>query len=95
MQHSALYTGPIIIFMGDHDDANNPKWCEELAKTKRAVPVQMIEYRGANHGFPVNAPAREFMGWHLSYSPTAEKDMMQTIVSAVKTKKFVRGIEIR
>ncbi|MGY4368443.1 dienelactone hydrolase [Bradyrhizobium sp. LB1.3] len=95
LQHSALYTGPIILFMGDQDDANNPKWCEELVKRKRSVPVRMIEYHGANHGFPVNAPAHEFMGWHLSYEPTAEKDMMQTIVSTVKTKKFVKGIELR
>jgi dienelactone hydrolase len=73
LQHSAIYTGPIIVFMGKHDDANNPKWCEELAKTRRSAPVQMIEYQGANHGFPVNAPAHDFMGWHLSYNPAAEK----------------------
>ncbi|WP_407176395.1 dienelactone hydrolase family protein [Bradyrhizobium sp. STM 3562] len=95
LQHSARYTGPIIVFMGDHDDANNPNWCEELAKTKRSAPVQMIEYQGANHGFPVNAPAHDFMGWHLSYSPAAEKDMMQTIISAIRTKHFAKGIEIR
>jgi dienelactone hydrolase len=95
LQHSALYRGPIIVFMGDQDDANNPKWCEELAKKKRAVPVQLIEYQGANHGFPVNAPAHDFMGWHLSYNPIAEKDMMQTVLSAIKAKKFVRGIESR
>ncbi|WLA81967.1 dienelactone hydrolase family protein [Bradyrhizobium elkanii] len=95
LQHSAVYRGPIIIFMGDQDDANNPRWCYELAKKKRSVPVQMIEYQGANHGFPVNAPAHEFMGWHLSYSPTAEKDMMQTVVSAIKTKKFAKGVESR
>lgn len=71
LQHSAVYTGPIIVFMGDQDDANNPQWCEELAKRKRSVPVQMIEYQGANHGFQVNAPAHDFMGWHLSYNPVA------------------------
>ncbi|TYL99218.1 prolyl oligopeptidase family serine peptidase [Bradyrhizobium rifense] len=95
LQHSALYTGAIIIFMGDQDDANNPKWCEELAKKKRSVPVQMVEYRGANHGFPVNAPAHEFMGWHLSYNPTAEKDMMETINAALKMKTFGEGVELR
>jgi dienelactone hydrolase len=95
LQHSALYTGPIIIFMGDQDDANNPEWCQELTKKKRSVPVQMIEYQGANHGFPVNAPARDFMGWHLSYNPTAEKDMMETITSAIKIKKFAKGVEPR
>ena len=35
------------------------------------------------------------MGWHLSYNPAAEKDMMQTIVSVLKTKRFVKGIEYR
>jgi dienelactone hydrolase len=95
LQHSAVYTRPIILFMGDQDDANNPKWCEELAKRKRSVPVQMIEYNGANHGFPVNAPAHDFMGWHLSYDPAAEKDMMLTIIAAIKMKKFGKGVELR
>jgi hypothetical protein len=31
----------------------------------------------------------------LSYNPTAEKDMMQTALSAIKTKKFVKGIDSR
>lgn len=84
-----------MIFMGDHDDANNHKWCEELAKTKRSVPVQMVEYQGANHDFPVNAPARDFMGWHLSYNPAAEKDMMKTINTAIKMKKIGHGVELR
>jgi dienelactone hydrolase len=95
LQHSALYTRPMIIFMGDQDDANSPEWCQELAKKKRSVPVQMIEYQGANHGFPVNAPAHDFMGWHLSYNPSAETNMMQTIISAIRAKKFAKGVELR
>jgi dienelactone hydrolase len=95
LQHTVRYVKPINVFMGDKDDANNPEWCQELTKKKRSVPVQMIEYQGANHDFPVNAPAHDFMGWHLSYNPTAEKDMMQTIISAIRTKKFAKGIENR
>lgn len=105
LQHSAVYTGPMILFIGDQDDANNPKWCEELAKKKRPAPIQFIEYQGANHGFCENAPSRDVNGytdaqgnvhvWHLSYNPVAEKDMMQTVVSAIKTKKFVKGVELR
>jgi hypothetical protein len=34
-------------------------------------------------------------GWNLTYNPAAEKDMMQTIISAIKTKKFVKGIDMR
>lgn len=35
LQHSAVYTAPIIIFMGDLDDANNPKWCQEMARKRQ------------------------------------------------------------
>jgi dienelactone hydrolase len=52
LQHTVRYVKPIIVFMGDKDDANNPEWCQELTKKKRSVPVQMIEYQGANHDFP-------------------------------------------
>jgi dienelactone hydrolase len=89
------YYNPMILFVGEQDDANAPGYCVELTKKKRATPVQLIEYQGANHGFAENAAAHVFMGWHLSYNPTAEKDMMQTIISALKTKKFVKGIESR
>jgi dienelactone hydrolase len=93
--HYGDYAGPVVIFIADQDDANDPKQCRELMKKKRPVPIQLIEYQGANHGFPVNAPAREFMGWKLSYNPVAEKDMMQTVLSTIKTKKFVKGVESR
>jgi dienelactone hydrolase len=89
------YAGPMVIFIADQDDANDPKQCRKLMKKKRPVPIQLIEYRGANHGFPVNAPTHNFNGWHLSYNPVAEEDMMQTIISAIKAKKFVKGVESR
>lgn len=96
LQHSALYTGPILIFMGDKDDANNPEWCRELAKKKRSVPVQMVEYQGANHGLVLDLPSHVGdHGWALTYNPEAEKNMMQTIISTIKTKKFAKGVERR
>ncbi|MCK1580654.1 dienelactone hydrolase family protein [Bradyrhizobium sp. 168] len=96
LQHSALYTGPIMIFMGDNDDANNPEWCRELTKKKLSVPVQMIEYQGANHGFVLDVPSHVGdHGWALTYNPLAEKSMMQTIIAAIKTKTFAKGVESR
>lgn len=95
LQYTVRYVKPINVFIADKDDANDPKHCREMLKKKRAAPVQLIEYQGANHGFPVNAPAHVFNGWHLSYDPNAEKDMMQTIMSALKTRTFPKGIEYR
>jgi dienelactone hydrolase len=93
--HYGDYTGPMIIFIADQDDANDPKQCRELMKKKRPVAIQLIEYQGANHGFPVNAPAHDFNGWHLSYNPVAEKDMMQAVISAITTKKILKGVDAR
>lgn len=99
------YSGPMIVFVGDQDDANPPASCHEMMKKKRATPIQLIEYTGANHGFFENVPTKDMLGykdakgkehwWHLSYNPVAEKDMMRTIISAIKTKKFAKGVEIR
>lgn len=33
--------------------------------------------------------------WHMNYNEVAERDMMQTIVSAIKTRKFGSKIEVR
>jgi dienelactone hydrolase len=99
------YYGPMIVFVGDQDDANPPESCFEMLKKKRSVPIQLIEYKGANHGFLENAPTRDVKGytdthgkvhmWHLSYNPVAEKDMMRTILSAIRAKKFAKGVESR
>lgn len=89
------YYRPMIVFAGDKDDANDPKQCLEMLKKKRATSVQLIMYQGVNHGFMEKAPDRIFNNWRLSYNPTAEKDMMQTIISALKTRKFVKGVDFR
>jgi dienelactone hydrolase len=90
------YYAPMIVFVGDQDNANPPVPCHEMMKKKRSVAIQLIEYQGANHGFLLNQPSKVGdHGWNLTYNPAAEKDMMQTIISAIKTKKFVKGIDMR
>ncbi len=69
------------------------------------MPIQLIVYKDANHGFMEDYKARAVKGWTdthgkdrywtLSYNPMAEKDMMQTIISAIRTKKVGSGIEVR
>lgn len=100
------YYNPMIVFVGDQDDANPPEPCVEMLKKKRLIPVQLVKYQGANHGFLGKGyAARVVKGWtdpkgndhmwHLSYDPAAEKDMMRTIISAIQTKKFFKVIEHR
>jgi hypothetical protein len=44
----------------------------------------------------LNQPAKVGAhGWSLTYNSTAERDMMTTIISAIKTKQFARGVESR
>ncbi|WP_160331103.1 dienelactone hydrolase family protein [Bradyrhizobium macuxiense] len=90
------YYAPMIVFTGDQDNANPPAPCHEMMKKKRATPIQLIEYQGANHGFLLNqSPRIGDHGWALTYNPAAEKNMMATIIAAIKTKKFVKGVDVR
>lgn len=99
------YVRPMIVFAGEKDDANPPQHCIEMLRKKRSVPTQLIEYKDANHGFMEDYKERTVKGWtdthgkehwwHLSYNPVAEKDMMTTIISAVKAKRFGTGMQFR
>jgi dienelactone hydrolase len=99
------YYRPMIIFAGEKDDANPSKYCIEMLKKRRATPIQLIIYKDANHGFMEDYKARVVKGWtdsqgndhiwHLSYNPVAENNMMQTIISTLKTKRFSNGVEFR
>jgi dienelactone hydrolase len=99
------YYNPMIIFAGDKDDANPAKHCVEMLKKKRSTSVQLIIYKDANHGFMEDYKPRTVYGWTdshgkvynwtLSYNSTAEKDMMETIIMSIKTKKFVKGVVSR
>jgi dienelactone hydrolase len=102
---SGNYYGPMILFVGEQDDADEPKFCLEMMKKKRGGPVQLIEYVGVNHGFIIKQAPKVLHGWtdakgvvhmwHMNYDEVAEKDMTQTIVSAIKTKRFESKIEVR
>lgn len=89
------YYSPMIIFAAEKDDANLSKYCVEMMKKKRSTPLQLIMYRGSDHGFMMKSAPHVFHGWHLSHNPAAENDMMQTIASALRTGRFVTGMELR
>jgi dienelactone hydrolase len=99
------YYNPIVLFIGEKDDAVDPKQCIELSKKKRLIPVQVVVYKDADHGFMEEYRPRVVKGWtdkhgkdhywHMTYNPVAEKNMMQTIISAINAKKFTKGIEHR
>jgi dienelactone hydrolase len=99
------YSNPLMIFVAEKDDANDPRNCTELSRKQRPVPVRVVVYRNADHGFMEDYQARVMKGWtdrsgkdhywHLSYNPAADKDMMQTIATAIRTRKFGNGVEFR
>lgn len=99
------FYNPLILFVGEKDDANDPKQCIELSKKKRPVPVQVIVYKDANHGFMEDYRARTMYGWTdsrgkvhnwtLSYNPKAASNMMDSIIRAIKNKSYASGVDSR
>jgi len=101
----ADFYAPMVLFVGEKDDANDPRQCIELSKKRRAVPVQVVVYKDANHGFMEDYKARTMYGWTdsrgkvhnwtLSYNPKAESNMMESIIHAIKNKTYASGVESR
>ena len=57
------YVRPMIVFVGENDDANPPQHCIEMIKKKRGVPMQLVVYKDANHGYMLNYKPRTVYGW--------------------------------
>jgi hypothetical protein len=69
-----------------------------MGKKKRQTPVHVIVYKDTLHSYTtldVPPEPRVFMpetfNWHFAPNPGAAKDTMDTILAAIKTKKYLRN----
>jgi dienelactone hydrolase len=85
---------PLVMFVGEKDDANDPKFCEQL-DTASSAPVQIIKFEGAYHGYEDNTAAYNFHGWHMEYNAKADKETISRALSVMKSGEFQRGLELR
>jgi dienelactone hydrolase len=85
---------PLVMFVGEKDDANDPKFCEQL-DTASGVPVQIIKFKGAYHGYEDRTAAYDFHGWHMEYNAKADQETISRALSLMKSGEFQRGLELQ
>jgi dienelactone hydrolase len=83
---------PLVMFVGDQDDANDAKVCEQL-DTASGAPVQIVKFKGVYHGYEDKMPAYTFHGWHMEYNAKADKETMERTLSLIKSGSYQRGLE--
>ena len=83
---------PLVMFVGDKDDANDARVCEQL-DTVSGAPVQIVKFRGVCHGYEDNMPAYNFHGWHMEYNAKADKETIDRTLSLIKSKSYRRGLD--
>jgi len=83
---------PLVMFVGDKDDANDARVCERL-DTVSGAPVQIVKFRGVYHGYEDNMPAYNFHGWHMEYNAKADKETIDRTLSLIKSKSYQRGLD--
>jgi len=83
---------PLVMFVGDKDDANDAQFCEPLVAAAGA-PVQVIKFKGVYHGYEDNTPSYNFHGWHMEYNAKADKETMDRTLSLIKSRSYQRGLE--
>lgn len=83
---------PTTIFIGDRDQANDPKVCERL---KDSGSVRIVLYKGVHHGYEDKTrPYRQF-GWQFEYNAKADKETIEQTLASMKARDFQRGVELR
>jgi dienelactone hydrolase len=85
---------PLVMFVGENDNANDPRVCEQLDTASNA-PVQIVEFKGVYHGYEDNIPAYTFHGWHMEHNANADRETMDHALSLMKSGSCPRGIEHR
>jgi dienelactone hydrolase len=73
---------PMGIFVAALDDANPPKFCEELKATPRAEghpEILFVEYADTYHGYDDNSAKRVVNGWREGGNPSAARDTRERI----------------
>jgi dienelactone hydrolase len=82
---------PLVMFVGDKDDANDAKVCEQL-DTASGAPVQIVKFKGVYHGYEDNVPPYSFHGWHMEHNAGADKETMDRTLSLIKSRSYQRGL---
>ncbi len=85
---------PLVMFVGDKDDANDAKVCEQL-DTAAGAPVQIIKFKGVYHGYEDNIAPYSFHGWHMQHNAHADKQTTDRTLSLIKSRSYQRGLEYR
>lgn len=90
---TASFGIPLVLFLGEKDDANDPKICKQVRRNDG--PVQIIEFKGAHHGYEDKGPTYTFNGWHMEYNPKADRESMEVTIKKMQTDKFTSDLELR
>jgi dienelactone hydrolase len=85
---------PLVMFVGERDDANDPKVCEQLEMATGA-PVQIVKFKCVYHGYEDKGPPYTFHGWHMEYNAKADKETMDRTLSLIKSRSYQRGLEYK
>ncbi len=96
MEGVRLY-GPIKVIVAEKDNATPAEPCHRLAKMKHAQPIQLVEIKGALHGylFPNNAVTTNKLGWRIGYDARGAAVGNQEILSFAKNPKAEAKIEYK
>jgi dienelactone hydrolase len=82
----STFVRPSVIFIGDKDQANDPRKCELL---EDHGPIRFVLFPGVNHGFEDKGPAYVFHGWRMEYNAKADKATIdQTLALMANPKDF-------
>ena len=86
----STYVVPLLIFIGDKDQANDPKVCEEVGKV--GDKVQVVMFKGVHHGYEDKTPAYTFNGWRMEYNAMADRVTIDSALAFMKSRELRPGV---
>ncbi|MGE0289967.1 MAG: dienelactone hydrolase family protein [Bradyrhizobium sp.] len=79
------FVTPVILFIGDKDNANDPKVCQEIQSDK----VELVLFKGVHHGYEDKGPSYVMSnGWRMEYNAKADKATIDRSLAVIKDRSL-------
>ena len=74
-QEAAAVAVPTLILIGERDDWNFARDCQDMVARRRdfSAPMRLVVYPEAQHSFNLKLPPRSHYGHHLEYNEAADR----------------------
>ena len=93
-KRNSIFYAPLLILAGDKDDWGSEVCGDNLGNRRTdKIPVEVVYYKGAYHGFDAPGKLRTYRGHKVGYNKAAHQDSIKRVKAFLEAKTIIISTE--